>query len=136
MRKTAAESDLGELIASISAEGLLQNLVGYRDGDDTVAITAGGRRLRALNALAAAKPSKAFRATMKIPVDIRDRAELHPEISLAETVHRLATHPMDEVAAFARLVEAGRSAAQVAGSIGSPSPLARRRRSLCSHTHP
>src|SRR3546814_12286042 len=61
MRKTAAESDLGELIASISAEGLLQNLVGYRDGDDTVAITAGGRRLRAPNALAADKSSKAFR---------------------------------------------------------------------------
>src|SRR3546814_6518841 len=58
LRKTAAESDLGELIASISAEGLLQNLVGYRDGDDTVAITAGGRRLRALNALAADKRSE------------------------------------------------------------------------------
>ncbi|MEQ8399305.1 ParB N-terminal domain-containing protein [Thalassobaculum sp.] len=119
MRKTAAESDLGELIASISAEGLLQNLVGYRDGDDTVAITAGGRRLRALNALAADKSSKAFRATMKIPVDIRDRAELHPEISLAENVHRLATHPMDEFEAFARLVEAGRSAEEVAARFGT-----------------
>lgn len=119
MRKTAAESDLDELIASISAEGLLQNLVGYRNDDDTVAITAGGRRLRALNALAADKSSKAFRATMKIPVDIRDRAELHPEISLAENVHRLATHPMDEFEAFARLVEAGRSAEEVAARFGT-----------------
>src|SRR3546814_7091188 len=56
---------------------------------------------------------------MKIPGDIRDRAELHPEISLAENVHRLATHPMDEFEAFARLVEAGRSAEEVAARFGT-----------------
>src|SRR3546814_12567700 len=78
MRKTAAESDLGAFIASISAAGLLQNLVGYRDRDDPVAITAGGRPLGALNAHPAAKPVRAFWATMQSPLPNRHRTGPHP----------------------------------------------------------
>src|SRR3546814_12011948 len=64
MRTNAAESELGELIASISAEGLLQNLVGYTDGDDTVAITHRGRRLRSPNAPHRLKAYKRCRTTI------------------------------------------------------------------------
>jgi ParB family transcriptional regulator, chromosome partitioning protein len=50
VRKTGADEDLGELIASIDAHGLLQSLVVQPGNHDRFGVIAGGRRLRALQA--------------------------------------------------------------------------------------
>lgn len=120
VRRTDPGANLEPLVASIRDQGLLQNLVGYKDDSDgTVAIVAGGRRLRALTALAEDKSAKRFRSGMQIPVQIRDRADFPTQTSLAENVQRAATHPMDECEAFASLIDQGRSAVDIAKHFGT-----------------
>jgi len=108
------DTPVDDLVASIAAHGLLQNLVGYRDEDGKLAVTAGGRRTRALQALAEDKSVKGFRATTRVPVDVRDRSEAMRELSLAENTLRHATHPLDEAQAYAELVDAGATVADIA----------------------
>ena len=113
VRKVDAPID--DLVASIAAHGLLQNLVGYRDEEGKLAVTAGGRRTRALHALAENKAVKGYRGTTRVPVDIRERSEAMRELSLAENTLRHATHPLDEAQAYAELVDAGATVAEIAG---------------------
>lgn len=103
-----------DLVASIAAHGLLQNLVAYRDGDGRVAVTAGGRRTRALLALADDKAIKAYRPTTRVPVDIREQSDALREISLAENTLRVANHPLDESQAYADIVDAGGTVGDIA----------------------
>ena len=51
VRKTDSDKGLEELIASIKAHGLLENLVVISSDNDNFEVVAGGRRLRALNML-------------------------------------------------------------------------------------
>ncbi len=92
------------LMASIASQGILQNLIVMPMAGDGFEVIAGGRRLRALQALA-----KAERIAVDYPVPclVKDDAEAITEISLAENVQRQAMHPADEFVAFARLVEEG-----------------------------
>ena len=119
--------DIAELTASIAAHGLIQPLTvrpeikADRQGKERPTgrylVVAGGRRLRALMKLAAGR---------KLPKDVgvscvirnggteRDAAE----VSLAENVERLPMNAADEHAAFAKLADAGMSAADIAGRFG------------------
>ena len=113
-RRTATSGALEELKASILAHGLMQNLVVTPSDGDSYHVIAGGRRLEALRAL---QDEGTLPADHAVPCQVvtNDRA---PEMSLAENTVRLAMHPADEFEAFARLIEAGNTAEQVATRFG------------------
>ena len=105
VRKTERETDIDALAANIAAVGLRQNLNVKPGPKGRFLVTAGGRRLRALKALAKAKTIK---ASAPIPCIVLEDGEDAAEISLAENVHRVAMHPMDQFEAFAALIDAGK----------------------------
>ena len=99
VRKTGAEDNLDEFAANIAENGILQNLIGgvakkrgYFD------IFAGGRRLRALNRLAA---SGIVAADVDVPVRVLDQDNQGiAGTSLTENFYRLQMTPTDECTAF------------------------------------
>uniref|UniRef100_UPI00260DA333 ParB/Srx family N-terminal domain-containing protein n=1 Tax=uncultured Meiothermus sp. TaxID=157471 RepID=UPI00260DA333 len=72
-RKHYAQRDIEERAASIQSSGLLQNLVGYLEGD-RIAISAGHTRLKALLHLVATK-AEGFTLDYPVPVLIKPKAE-------------------------------------------------------------
>ena len=118
-----------ELKASIAALGLLENLVvradePAEDGTDRYAVVAGGRRLKALQALA---EDDATDADCPVPCLIKTGDAELGEISLAENVVRIAMHPADQVVAFTKLVQAGQSVSSVAARFGLSERLVEQR---------
>ncbi len=119
-RKTPAdESAHTQLKASIEAHGLLENLVVRADGTDEegrerFAVVAGGRRLAALQALAA---EGALDAGGSVPCRIADDSDAG-ELSLAENMVRIAMHPADQVVAFRGLAGSGLTVAAIAARFG------------------
>ena len=116
-RKTppsAAED--AELKASIKTRGLKQNLVvcpaAERAGP--YAVTAGGRRLKALQELAA---EGVIPADYEVPCLVEE-PEAALETSLMENTVRAAMHPADEFAAMAALIDAGEPIEAVATRFG------------------
>ena len=107
-----------ELKASIAALGLLENLVVRADetDDERYAVVAGGRRLKAMQALV---EDKAIDADHPVPCQVRTGDAGSGEISLAENVMRIAMHPADQVVAFTELVQAGQSVSSVAARFGT-----------------
>lgn len=102
VRKTNGEEDIEGLAESIKAEGLLQNLVvspAVKKG--LFEVDAGGRRLRALTALA---KSKHLPRNWPVPVVVIGR-ENATEASLAENLQKIAMNPADEVEAYAAIVQ-------------------------------
>lgn len=106
VRKNDSNLFIEELAANIEAKGLLQNLIvvpakkrGMFD------VTAGGRRLRALNyLLEAGKLPKDHPVACRV-LDI-DAAE-QSELSLIENVIRLDMTPTDEIRAYTLCAEHG-----------------------------
>lgn len=103
VRKTNRKDGIGELSRSILAQGLLQSLVVKETNGSKYAVSAGGRRLRALRLLA---KNGDIEKAMPIPCTVV-AAEKAAEASLAENVVRSNMHPADEIEAFARLCHAG-----------------------------
>ena len=120
-RKTPADdSAFTELKASIAAHGLLENLIArsMKPGTDCVAryaVIAGGRRLAAMQALAA---ESALEEDHPVPCRMIGSIVAAEEVSLAENSVRAAMHPADQVEAFRRLADAGSTAAAVAARFG------------------
>ena len=117
VRKTppsAAED--AELKASIRARGLKQNLVVHPSvGEKGVhAVTAGGRRLKALQELAA---EGAIPADFKVPCLV-EGPEAAIETSLMENRIRAALSPADEFVAMAALIDRGETVEAVATRFG------------------
>lgn len=102
VRKTRP-STIKDLAASIKAQGLKQNLVGYRQGG-RVMVSAGGRRLTAMQELELAGELPEILASEGVPVLVSDAASAL-EASLAENTVREAMHPADEFMAFEQLKE-------------------------------
>ncbi|MGD9658010.1 MAG: ParB/RepB/Spo0J family partition protein [Methylocystis sp.] len=134
VRRYQSEAGLEELIALIVANGLLQNPV-VRPGAKTgqYFVTAGARRLRALNEIAKRKlaigPQRTL-VTRDFPVPVFGLSEGHrpTEVSLAENIGRLNMSIPDQVEGFRRLVEdEGMSPQQVGDNFGV-SPMTVRRR--------
>ena len=103
-----------ELVASIRAHGLLENLVVVPRGKTQFGVAAGARRLAALKALAA---DKAIPKDHPVPCLVVD-GEAAVESSLAENAVRIAMHPADQVVAFSRLAREGATAEQIAARFG------------------
>jgi len=120
---SAAED--AELKASIGSRGLKQNLVVHRSaGDgDIHEVTAGGRRLKALQALAA---EGAIPADYKVPCLV-EAADAALETSLMENTIRAAMHPADEFVAMAALIDTGSPIEAVAARFGVPEQRVKQR---------
>ena len=121
VRKTPADaSAFTELKASIAAHGLLENLIARSmepgaDGPGRYAVIAGGRRLAAMQALAA---EGALDEDHPVPCRMIGSIMAAEEVSLAENSVRAAMHPADQVEAFRRLADAGSTAAAIAARFG------------------
>ena len=121
VRKTPANvSAFTELKASIAAHGLLENLItrsveSGADGITRYAVIAGGRRLAAMQALAA---EGALEEDHPVPCRMIGDIVAAEEVSLAENSVRAAMHPADQVEAFRRLADAGSTAAAIAARFG------------------
>ena len=110
-----------ELKASIAALGLLENLVVRADepdeqGAERYAVVAGGRRLKAMQALV---EDKVFDADHPVPCQVRSGDAEPAELSLAENVIRVPMHPADQVGAFTKLADAGQSVSAIAARFGA-----------------
>ena len=121
VRKTPADaSAFTELKASIAAHGLLENLITRSmgpgpDGAARYEVIAGGRRLAAMQALAA---EGALDEDNLVPCRMIGGIVAAEEVSLAENSVRAAMHPADQVEAFRRLADAGSTAAAIAARFG------------------
>lgn len=115
VRRTDKRADIEALAASIAAHGLLQNLSVARAEDGRYAVVAGSRRLAALRLLI--KQGRLAR-DFAAPCTIVEPA-LSAEASLAENVQRVAMNAMDEMEAFARLVDDGMSVDAIAERFGA-----------------
>ncbi|MGE3282585.1 MAG: ParB/RepB/Spo0J family partition protein [Alphaproteobacteria bacterium] len=117
VRKTppsAAED--AELKASIRAGGLKQNLIvcPAADKPEHFAVTAGGRRFKALQELAA---EGAIAGDREVPCLVEE-PDTAIETSLMENTVRAAMHPADEFTAMAALIDSGATVEAVATRFG------------------
>lgn len=98
-RQEADPTALEDLKASIREQGLLQNLVGYQEGDQLF-VVAGGHRLRALQALA----EEGF-PVPPVPVRLipKDKALIY---SATENLARKDLTPLEEARVVAQVVAA------------------------------
>ena len=129
VRKTPPTAEeQAELAASISAHGLLENLiVRPLENDSAIGtcryeVLAGGRRLQALQHLA---------RNNEIGTDHPVACLVHDgdpgEVSLAENVVRLAMHPLDQFEAFVALTDQGSSDSEIASRFGCTATHVRQR---------
>ena len=129
VRKTPANQFAeAELVASIKAYGLLENLVARADdpdsdGTERFAVVAGGRHLAALKALA---EDGTLDADHPVPCKIAANGNAG-ELSLAENVIRIAMHPADQVVAFSQLAQSGVTVAAIAARFGVTERLVEQR---------
>lgn len=126
VRKTNTQAGHDGLKASLLADGVLQNLVVYDMENGKFAVTAGGRRRRALAALA---KEKKIAKTYEVPCLVKPRDEA-VALSLAENVEREDMHPADEFEAFAALIDQGRTVEDVAARYGVTPAVVERRLKL------
>ena len=114
-----------ELKASIRSRGLKQNLVVHRAAGDSDIheVTAGGRRLKALQALAA---EGVIAADYKVPCLVEAAGDAL-ETSLMENTIRAAMHPADEFVAMAALIDAGSTVEAAAVRFGVPEQRVKQR---------
>ena len=130
VRKTSPDPQAdAALKASIAAFDLLENLVVRpdepgEDGIERFAVIAGGRRLKAMQALV---EDGVFDAGHPVACQVRTGDAEPGEISLAENVVRIAMHPADQVTAFAELVAAGQSVAAIAARFGASERIVEQR---------
>ena len=121
VRRTKAGISIEDLAEDIGRRGLLQSLnvrpILDADSQDTgmFEVPAGGRRYRALELLV---KQKRLAKTAPIPCIVSEaNAEISAEEdSLAENVHRVALHPLDQFRAFQTLREQRRSEEEIAAS--------------------
>jgi ParB family chromosome partitioning protein len=122
---TSAESN-AELRASLLAFGVLENLIVYGAGKDKYAVAAGERRRASLKLLL---KEKKIPANFAVPCIVRPEDEA-VELSLAENIIRVAMHPIDQFAAFAALIDDGKTVEDVAARFGITPGIVTRRMKL------
>ncbi len=109
-RKTFDEESLRELADSIREHGIIQPVIVEEDGDGMYLIVAGERRSRAAR----------MAGLREIPAIIRNYSdERRLEVALIENVQRADLNPVEEAAAYRRLMElTGLSQEDVAARVG------------------
>ena len=116
VRRVKAGISIEELAEDIARRTLLQSLsvrpVLDAEGKETgtYEVPAGGRRFRALELLV---KQKRMAKTQPVPCIVREDG-LPEEDSLAENIHRVALHPLDQFRAFQNLRDAGLSEEDIA----------------------
>jgi ParB family chromosome partitioning protein len=115
-KSPASAAEDAELKASIRAGGLKQNLIvcPLASEPERFAVTAGGRRLKALQELAA---EGAIAADCEV-LCLVEASEVAVETSLMENTARAAMHPADEFTAMAALIDSGVTVEAVAARFG------------------
>lgn len=113
--RRGGKADIEQLAANILAHGLLQNLVGTEAADGSIAVLAGGRRLKALQLLAR---QKRIPKDYLVSVQVLDADGLAGEASLSENFQRLNMNAGAEAEEFARLVREGADIAGIAARFG------------------
>lgn len=110
------QADL-QLKADIEARGLLQNLVvtGGAKPRGSFAVEAGGRRLRALRALA---EEGKLPSSHEVCCLVLESVSAAQEASLAENFQRLNMNPADECVAFQQLIAQGTDVEAIARRFG------------------
>lgn len=130
VRRTAAETNLGELVASIETHGLLQPLVVFRAADG-YQIVAGKRRLLAIHKL---NKSGKWGDNREVPCLVLEgdaqEMETMKEVSLHENVVREPMHPLDMAEAFAALLSEGKTHADVGARFGVSETVVKKRTAL------
>ncbi|MFQ6550653.1 ParB/RepB/Spo0J family partition protein [Aestuariibius sp. 2305UL40-4] len=111
-RQNVEDAEIAALADSIRTVGLMQNLMGVLMEDSRVAIVAGGRRLRALKAIAAEDGQD--EAEVLVPVLVTDDEAEAQVWASTENTARLALNPADEIRAYGRMVETGASVETIA----------------------
>lgn len=101
-RQSCIEAEIDALALSLRTVGLLQNLAGFQEAEDRIAIVAGGRRWRALAKIAAEDGDAPL-----IPVRVTDDPEQARAWASAENAARMALNPADEIAAYGEMARAG-----------------------------
>ena len=120
VRKTPSSAAAqNQLKASITAHGLIENLLARADGKDEegqqrYAVIAGGRRLAALQSLA---DDGAIESDHPVPCRIAPKKG-GVELSLAENVMHDGMHPADQVTAFTALAYDGMAVSAIAVHFG------------------
>lgn len=127
LRKTGS-SDVADLVASIRAHGLLQNLTVVKKDGGWHEVVAGGRRLRALKQLAA---ESALPPDWPVPCRVISADEAI-EAGLTENVSRQAMHPADEFDAFAKLAASGSTVGDIAAHFGCTARFVQQRMKLAN----
>ncbi|MBV9587237.1 MAG: ParB/RepB/Spo0J family partition protein, partial [Alphaproteobacteria bacterium] len=121
VRRVKAGVSIEELAEDIARRTLLQSLnvrpILDAEGIETgmFEVPAGGRRYRALQLLV---KQKRLAKTAPVPCVMRDpRVDISAEEdSLAENVHRVSLHPLDQFRAFQALREKGQSEEEIAAA--------------------
>jgi ParB family chromosome partitioning protein len=119
VRRIKAGISIEDLAEDIARRSLLQSLnvrpISDTEGQETgmFEVPAGGRRYRALELLI---KQKRLAKTAPVPCVVREAGTeiTAEEDSLAENVHRVALHPLDQFRAFQTLREQGRSEEDIA----------------------
>ncbi|HLO19228.1 MAG TPA: ParB/Srx family N-terminal domain-containing protein, partial [Sphingomicrobium sp.] len=115
-KSPASASEDAELKASIRAGGLKQNLIvcPVTGEAERFAVTADGRRLKALQELAT---EGAIARNCEVPCLVEE-PDAALETSLMENTVRAAMHPADEFTAMAALIDTGATVEAVAARFG------------------
>lgn len=117
-----------DLATSIKAVGLLQNLVGRKHADGRIGILAGGRRLAALQFLAATE-DMAFPAVPVLLCSDGDDPEILAQV---ENFAREQLSPADEIIAYRKVHQSHGSVPKIAASFGVTEAHVRRRLALAA----
>jgi ParB family chromosome partitioning protein len=109
-RKNFDEDELRELADSIREHGIISPIIARAAGDGTYSIIAGERRSRAAR----------LAGLTEVPVIVRDYSdEKRMEVSLIENVQRAGLNPIEEAAAYKKLMDlTGLSQDEVAAKVG------------------
>lgn len=133
--ETADDPGILELAASIRFHGLQQNLVvtPKNKRDKTFAVIAGGRRLAALQSLAA---NKHLASDAPISCRVETDKSKASELSLAENELRLNMSVTETCAAFKALIDGGKKFEDIATSFGVTVRFVKQRIALASLAPP
>lgn len=113
-RRKHADEHIRGLADSITAVGLLQNLVGHEMAGGQIGIAAGGGRLLALQLLQGEGRWQEDRA---VPVLIVPE-NMAKAVSLTENGRRCDMHPAEQIAGFRSMAADGNTPAQIADLMG------------------
>lgn len=128
-RKTGGH-DIEGLAASIAAHNLLQNLtVTPGTNDNAYEVVAGGRRLAAMQLL---RDRGQLDAEFSVPCKLINDDDVALEASTAENTLREPMHPADQFTAFKGMVDAGKTATEVAAHFGVTETVVKQRLKLAN----